>query len=126
MAYSTDMQEAAKRHFIDGRELEDQRRYDNAGYHYGLSAECAIKFALGEAGVRDDDAALWRHFPELSQWALLAITTRSAAKVRSILQRPNFMQGWQIKMRYASNGSVLQTTAEKWRGDANYALGLLY
>lgn len=126
MAYSTDMKAAARRHYNDGRGLEDQRRYDNAGYHYGFSAECAIKFALGAVGVRGDHEAIWLHFPDIVRQGLLAIETRRAANIRVLLQRPNFMQGWNIKMRYSSNGSVLQATAEKWRDDANEALGLFF
>jgi hypothetical protein len=119
------MRAAAHRHYNDGRWLEDRRCYDNAGYHYGLSAECAIKSALVKVGVRGDHDAIWLHFPDFARHGLLAIETRGAANIRVLLQRPNFMQGWNIKMRYSSSGAVLRATAEKWRHDANDALGLL-
>lgn len=35
------------------------------------------------------------------------------------------MQYWEIVMRYAQTGSISEAQAERWRSDANDALGLL-
>ena len=40
--------EAAVRHYIDGRLLQQNNRYDNAMCHYAFSAECAVKAFIGQ------------------------------------------------------------------------------
>lgn len=126
MEYEKAMEQAAKRHFDDAAIMLEKKRYDNAGYHYGFAAECALKHSLREIGVRDDDDSIWKHFPRLKHLALLAVQSRRAGPLRQILESPQFMQGWQIDMRYSKNGSVDSATVEKWRNDANEALALLY
>ena len=125
MAYLIDMSDAAERHYRDGRKLLVDNCVDNAGYHFGLAAECAIKSILQNAGVRDDDSAMWQHFPDLKPTALQSIHGRSAAPVRQLLERDNFMQRWTISMRYAKTGSIDRLTAERWRDHADEAIGLL-
>ena len=125
MAYLTDMSDAAKRHYRDGHKLLVNNCVDNAGYHFGLAAECAIKSILQSAGVRDDDSAMWQHFPDLKPTALQSIHGRSAAPIRRLLERDNFMQRWAISMRYAETGSIERSTAERWRDQADEAIGLL-
>lgn len=125
MPYSVDMEEAANRHYDDGRKLLNANRYDNAGYHFGLAAECAIKETMKLSKVRDDDDAMWAHFPTLKNLALQTISGRTAANVRRLLERDNFMQHWDIKMRYANSGAVIQPVANRWCNDANEAIGLL-
>lgn len=125
MSYLTDMNDAAARHYHDGCKLMADNRIDNAGYHFGLAAECAIKSILQSAGVRDDDPAIWQHFPDLKPVALQSIHGRTAAPVRGLLERDNFMQRWAISMRYAKTGSIDRPTAERWRDQADEAMGLL-
>lgn len=125
MAYLTDMNNAAERHYRDGCKLLVDNCVDNAGYHFGLAAECAIKSVLQSAGVRDDDSAMWQHFPDLKPMALQSIHGRSAAPIRRLLERDNFMQRWAISMRYAETGSIKRSTAERWRDQADEAIGLL-
>ncbi|MFA7243390.1 MAG: hypothetical protein WC091_25055 [Sulfuricellaceae bacterium] len=126
MTYNPDLKTAALRHFSDGRKLHDDNRFDNAGYHYGFAAECALKHCLRNVGVRDDDDAIWKHFPTLRDIARLSIKTRSAAPLRKVLERSSFMQFWDTKMRYATDGAIDAKRAEKWRSDANEVIGLLY
>ena len=125
MAYTKDLSDAAGRHFKDGRKLQEAKHYDGAGYHYGFAAECALKDRLLAAGVRADDDSIWKHFPELPSFALRALSTRSAAPLRTIFERKDFFQYWSTDMRYAVTGSVDEARAEKWRNQANQALGLL-
>ena len=40
--------EAAVRHYIDGKLLHENNRYDNAMCHYAFSAECAIKALIDQ------------------------------------------------------------------------------
>jgi hypothetical protein len=125
MPYVTDMEEAASRHYQDGCKLLEDNRLDNAGYHFGLAAECAVKRKLQSTGLRNDADALWAHFPTVKALALQAISGRSAAPLRKLLERGNFMQGRDVKMRYARNGAIDRHAAERWRDHANEAIGLL-
>jgi hypothetical protein len=120
------MLEAAQRHYTDGVLLLTHKRHDNAGYHFGLAAECALKHGMLQAGVREDEDAHWKHFPPLTEHTLQAIQNRRAAPIRAMLESKTFMQGWKIGMRYAKNGSALAEVAERWKNDANNALALLY
>lgn len=126
MTYNIDLKTASLRHYKDGRKLHDDNRFDNAGYHYGFAAECAVKRCLQSIGVRDDDEAIWAHFPTLRNLALFSISTRSATPLRNALTRDSFMQFWDVKMRYANNGAIDAKYAEKWRADADEVIGLLY
>lgn len=125
MAYTIDMEEAAGRHYHDGCKLLKDNRLDNAGYHFGLAAECAIKGLLQLMGVRDDEDVMRVHFPIMRGLALQVIGGRSATAIRSILERDNFLQRWDIRMRYATNGNVDSRTADTWRNNANEVIGLL-
>lgn len=125
MAYEKNMELAARRHYDDGCSLLNLKRYDNAGYHFGFAAECAVKHKLLESGVSEGDDSIWKHWPTLRSLALLAISGRSADPLRKLLQPASFMQEWDTDMRYAENGSVTLARANKWRDDANDACGLL-
>ena len=125
MAYATNMRAAGRRHYADGAKLFDDRRFDNAGYHFGFAAECAVKQRLLDCGVRHEDDAVWKHWPSLRTLGLLAIRSRSAADLRRILSAPSFMSEWDVSMRYAGNAAVDEARAQRWKDHANQALGLL-
>jgi hypothetical protein len=125
MAYESNLELAAHRHYADACKLLQDKRYDNAGYHFGLAAECAVKLKLEECGVLKSEDAFWKHWPTLRLLALAAISGRSAAATRTLLQRDGYMQYWDIVMRYSRNGEVDEAQAQRWKADANHALGLL-
>ncbi|NEX21951.1 hypothetical protein G3480_16835 [Thiorhodococcus mannitoliphagus] len=62
MAYDIHLEQSANRHYCDAKLLMDKQRFDTAGYHFGIAAECAIKHLMRNAGVRADDPAIWKHF----------------------------------------------------------------
>ena len=127
MAYTYDMEEAAKRHYTDGCTLVDALRHDNAGYHVGLSVECVIKQVLSRTySLRPNHPAWWAHFPELRNVADLFVSNRANATVRRIIEDHSLMQEWDVTMRYAKNASVSAAKASKWKNQANSALGLLF
>lgn len=128
MAYTVNMEKAAERHYIDGNALMETRRNDNAGYHFGLATECVIKHVLSTThDLRPDDEAWWKHFPDLRLLAETFLSTRAqAALLRTIIEDGSLMQGWNIAMRYALDGSVQPHQAQRWKDQANKALGLLH
>jgi len=86
-----------------------------------------VKGSLLRSGVPRADAAIARlHFPQLSEAAIQSLSGRRATGLLKVLKRKSFMQGWDIRMRYASTGSVRQEQAERWRDDANAAIGELF
>lgn len=130
MTYSANLTEAAQRHFDDAKMLQDKKSFSNAGYHYGLSAECAIKSKLQEIWGRDDHPdihnPMYKHFPEMRSMVLAALSGRSANALRNLLDNSAFMQWWDISMRYAGNGAIQEKTVKRWREDANASLSFLY
>jgi hypothetical protein len=125
MSYEPDMSAAANRHYEDASHLLLSKRFSNAGYHFGLSAECAIKQKLLNIGVMQTDKSYWIHFPQLLQAAALAASSRSAGALNTLLGQKDFMTNWDVKMRYSTNNAITKTKVEKWKKEANQALGLL-
>lgn len=126
MACDIHLEQSAKRHYDDGVLLMENRRFDAAGYHFGFAAECAVKQLIRDAGVMTSDPAIWEHFPELRNLALQSLSGRAAGPLRTLLERDSFMQFWGVRMRYAPNGSIKADMAERWRTQADEAIGCLY
>lgn len=125
MTYTAKMQNAADRHYNDAVVLEAQNRHDNAGYHYGLSTECVVKGVLEQdCGLRPSDDAWWAHFPGLRNIALLYVANRNCGRLRTFLENPSLMQEWDIPMRYSATGTIDRKKIERWKNQANDALGL--
>lgn len=120
MAFSTDYECATWRHFNDAEHLQAAGRIPNAGYHFGVAAECAFKTALSRAGAHNlphnsPINPMWKHFGNgtgsgaLKQKAMAFCTGRLAApliKLYSLASDPNFMSDWEIRMRYAPDHDV--------------------
>jgi hypothetical protein len=120
------MNNAAHRHFHDACKLQDESRRDNAAYHFGLAAECAVKHQLRvQHNVQTDHGAIWAHWPELRLRALDSLHGRSAAPLRTMMQRDNYLQHWDIKMRYAPTGTIGEAQLDRWHEHADEAMGLL-
>lgn len=131
MSTTANFEAAANRHYIDGKMLEDAKRFDNAGYHYGFAAECAVKHLLqiahrpqGHVPVARSDDPIWAHFPALRTMALMAISSRAQSRLNTMLGHDSFMQEWSTNMRYSENGGVSPQRVEKWRDDAHKVIGL--
>lgn len=126
MVYQPAADDAAKRHYRDGVVLQEKKRFDNAGYHFGISAECAVKHLLVEyCGVPAGDSVIRKlHFPALRAAALQAVDGRRGKTALDFL-RSEYLQGWDISMRYAATGSVTEKALKKWKEHAQVAVGAL-
>jgi hypothetical protein len=119
MNFEGNLSAATKRHMRDGDYLLEGKRWDNAGYHYGIAAECALKAAMKKVNipVKEFDAngkdAYFAHFPDLKA---IEITQcgRLSVNVTNALQSASFMQYWCIRMRYARD-TVSEGQCRKWR-----------
>jgi len=100
--------------------LFENDKFDNAGYHYGFSAECALKGAMERVGLILDEVkvdgrdAFYIHFPELKRISMIH-AGRLSQKIAGLLAKAQFLQAWHIKMRYAPDGSVSKPQCETWR-----------
>ena len=119
MAYSIDFPDAARRHHAAAESLYEhepaKRRRDIAGYLYGIAAECALKQILRRSLAWHEPEYL--HFPELKS----AVRERAQGRYASALRRFSetaFMNGWDIKMRYAPRREVSDGLVERWREQA--------
>jgi hypothetical protein len=120
MAYRRELPAAAQKHLKDADLLHGAERYDHAGYHYGMAAECALKGAfvnLGQRKIAEDSGAYYQHFPELKA-AASALAGRLSHRIFAMLNRSNFMQEWHFSIRYAADRSIDQLRCEQWRKQA--------
>lgn len=127
MQFKRKLSRAAHRHMMDADALKEQKRWDNAGYHYGLAAECGVKAAFEKLGFKEvefideDDLtkdALWVHFPNIKR-VDIAITGRISQIVSKKMKKDsNFLQGWTVRMRYAED-TVNETTCDRWRSEVD-------
>jgi hypothetical protein len=128
MPYSTNMRAATNRHFRDAEALFAGGGFDNAGYHYGFSAECALKGAMQRVGLRVDEVevdgkkAYFKHFPELKRIPVLYAGRLSQA-IASVLLSAQFLQNWDVKMHYSSDYEVTKDDCERWRSQVKYFNG---
>ncbi len=127
--YPPDMQAAARRHFEAGETLFPTKRWDIAGYMYGIAAEAAIKYLMLQSGMRpledSRDDPFYAHFEGLKTLLRDQVSGRHAAELRRFCEDPRFMQYWDIGMRYSDGKSTRQEWVERWRGNAELAIQIM-
>jgi len=130
VAYNIDLIASAHRHFRDGDTLLKASSAQHAGYHFGFAAECAIKSVLYRHNLprRDErrEDPYWAHFPELRTLLIRDGQGRLKQKLYDAIAHGAFMQYWDTDIRYASNHSVDQPRATKWREQADQIFGLVF
>jgi len=113
--------DAALRHSQHADYLADGGHLDGAGYLIGFAVECAIKHAV--ASVLSAASVSHVHLPALLEKSKKALQGRKKHSLVTVLHQPQFMQDWCIDVRYAADGSVDKNKYDRWRLDANRALG---
>jgi len=115
---------AAQRHFNDGDLLKQAARLDNAGHHYGIAGECAVKaVCMEEVGNRPS-----KHFdPDPSRdLRMAAVPNLSGLKgQRILLVLSGLFADWSVHDRYSNDGHVQAAQVEQWRADAEQVLNLM-
>lgn len=97
-AQHEDYADAAERCFVDGDTLYRGQRYANACHLFGLGAECALKVLLSrQPGLA---SVPYKHLPELRDDVLRMLSGRQHNGVRQLLNRADYMTGWEIGNRY--------------------------
>lgn len=120
---------AARRHFATAETLEAEGRLDDAGYHYGLAGENAVKQScIAACGPLTKD--LKQHFVgglrqaiQLSQAVSGVLATgRLCGGLAADLRANTFasrFDGWDIQIRYAhTDFPVDSARVATWKADA--------
>lgn len=106
-------------------------RKDVAGYLYGIAAECAIKEAMLQSGMRvlttdeRQDDPFYAHFESLKTLLRDCAQGRLRNSLRKIAENSSFMQYWDTSMRYSNGRAVSAAQVNKWRDHAKTALALM-
>lgn len=122
------MYEASYRHCRCANFLEQKQNpeYAEAGYLYGLAAECAVKFIATNIPQFRRDEIFYAHFPDLKNSVLNYAEGRGTDKLAQILDGSHgYMGGWYIGMRYENNRSVHISRVSAWREDAMAVIKLM-
>lgn len=130
---------AAQRHFDSATFLESAGHNDDAGYHYGVSAENAVKNAMREAGLEShwkmQGNAHFKNSPMRGHWAglqnriagaqhemSLFANGRRAAPLLQLAAMGSVARfsDWHIDIRYADPiyTPVTQAKLIQWKADA--------
>jgi hypothetical protein len=123
-SYKIDMEKAARRHSIAAERLYGSDRQDVAGYLFGIAAECAFKQLMRLSGIpiqsiekRREDP-YYAHFEDLKGLALDRLSGRNAGRLRAFCERSDFMQYWDVSMRYSDGRDIENAQVAKWRNNA--------
>ena len=112
--------EAAVRHFADADYLAAGLHLDGAGYLIGYAVECAIKSAVENTRPAAD--APHSHLPVLVERAKRALQGRRKHSVFTVLEKPDFMAGWMVELRYEADTTIDEEKFKAWRADASRTL----
>ena len=130
MTYQLDLSASAIRHYRDGEKLLAAKSAQHAGYHFGFAAECAIKSFLHQHTFPRHEEhhtdPFWAHFPELRTLLIRDRRGRLPQKLYDAIAHGAFMQHWDTDIRYASDHSVDEPRARKWREQADQILGIAF
>lgn len=130
--WPADFLDAHRRHWDDGEVLFQRRRWANADYLYGFSAECGLKAVMAGIGMglRPDGSPnerryrihidrLWPEFVSFAQ-------DRQAARYySSLLAQDNPFADWSVDQRYAHQGQITQAMVESHRAGAGRVHSML-
>lgn len=97
-----------------------------AGYLFGLMAECAVKHVCQRVPSLRADDVFYAHFPELKTEILGRAEGRSTKGLVRMLENPRgYLGGWHVGMRYADDHAVSTDQVKNWHEDAIAALNLM-
>jgi len=127
MAYTPNLPAAARRHLLAADILFNEgNRPDVAGYLYGISAECAIKAMMIEAGMRPKEIRkedpFYAHFPQLKTMLRDNQFGRNGAILNRFIHDDNFFSQWNTDMRYSHGNEINQKWIDSWKSQAKYVV----
>jgi hypothetical protein len=130
MTYEVDFAASARRHWTDADKLLELKRIQNAGYHYGFAAECALKSVMRDHGIPHSEDRrsdpFWAHFPDLRTLLIRDGKGRLPQRLYNLIAHGSFLQFWHTDMRYAKDHSVEEARVSQWRDQADKIFGLVF
>lgn len=118
MSFNPDLPAAARRH-LEAADSLFEKRYDVAGYLYGIAAECGIKALMLECGLKPQgdhrSDPFYAHFPGLKTQLRDAQLGRKAGTLRKFIENDAFLNNWDTSMRYCKGGEIAHRWVEDWR-----------
>jgi hypothetical protein len=130
MAFSTDLEAAARRHLRVGKCLYEQTGPGSqpecravAGYLFGIAGELAVKQIMRRIGIRPLEATdrrddpFYAHFPDLKRMMGEA-TGRRAEVLRRFALKGRLFNHWDTKMRYAPTRDIQEAWVAEWKQSA--------
>lgn len=125
MSFNLNMPAAARRH-LEAADSLPEKRYDVAGYLYGIAAECAVKAMMLDCGLRPKKDRhgdpFYAHFPQLRTLLRDAQLGRKGAILREIIENDAFLHHWDTDMRYCKGSEISPSWVNDWRGHAKNAV----
>lgn len=102
----------------DGQSLMAEQRHGGASHAFGLAAECAIKHAMHmmPGGGRQLPR---KHLPDLVDDGKRWFSGRRHRGLFQLLNRQDYMAGWQIDNRYWQDQAFSSVKAESFRHHAS-------
>jgi hypothetical protein len=125
MAFTANLPAAARRHLEAAEELVNGPRQDVAGYLYGIAAECAVKAMMKEVPCARRDDAFYQHFPELRTILRDVLQGRSAQPLLTLIDNEQFLNNWNVRMRYADGRQILSEWVKNWGEQARRAVNTM-
>lgn len=119
--------QAARRLFRDAQLPKGQRRFDTAGYLFGLAAECGVKVVLEQLlrGRKIPTSRDQGHFPGLRGAALKVLQGRQGAALATVLSRKDLLVSWHIGLRYSADMTVSESDCQTWERDAQKCISMI-
>lgn len=131
MSYTSDFQNAARRHLLAAEKLHvttgpsiEPGCKAVAGYLFGLAGELAVKQMMRESGMRPRpsserrDDPFYAHFPELKRLLQEQLSGRRGGVLLAVAQSDRCFREWSTNMRYAPTKDVQERHVNEWREDA--------
>lgn len=125
MAYTSNMKAAAVRLYESADRLHGNGQRHVAAYLFGLAAECALKHVAAGIPTGGGGDLQWLHFPELRSALRKLLSGRSADGLRRLVERQDFLNQWEIRIRYARKEDINDKPIDEWKAHACEALGIM-
>ena len=125
MAYEVDMKAAARRLLEAARTLHPGARSDVAAYLFGLAAECALKEVAQSIPEARRDEVMYAHFPVLRTLLRDLVQGRRGQPLLRLIDSDDFLNQWEITIRYARPEDIRDKPVERWRQHAVDAIRLM-
>ncbi len=129
--YGRDMRASAHRHINAAELLLETHRKDVAGYLLGWAAECALKYMMQKAGIKElplsqrQSDPYYAHFEGVKTLLDDCLQGRRDETLRKITRQSSLMQHWATSMRYSDGKDIDPKWIDRWHADAKQLIAAM-